>query len=151
MPAIQTSYPEKMDAGRAGGIVNTEHRNLISRTVETAEVGFGVPVMRGSTDSTCAKFAPFNPVFLGITVRERSTDANNPDVFRVGDSARIMTKGNIYALTPGAVAAGDLVYIVDADATFHNTAAAGRTLVPNAVWDKTVTAAELSVIALGTR
>lgn len=150
MPPIQTSYPEKMDAGRAGGIVNTEHRNLISRTVETAEVGFGVPVMRGSTDSTCAKFAA-EGVILGITVRERSTDANNPDVFRVGDSARLMTRGNIYALTPGAVAAGDLVYIVDADATFHNTNAAGRTVIPNAVWDKTVTGAELSVIALGTR
>lgn len=151
MSAIQTTYPEKLSKGRAGGIVNMELCNLISRNVETvAGIGFGVCVERGSDDKGCVVFAGGTP--LGITVREHSTNANTPDTFAQYDSARVMTKGPIFAVAVPQVAAGDPVYVVDADGTFHNAAAAGRTLYPNAQWEQSTSGAgELSVIALDIR
>lgn len=149
--AIQTNYPEKLDQGRPGGIVNTELCNKISRNVETAAgIGFGVPVERGTDDKGVVIFAGGAP--LGITILERGTDANTPDVYAQYSSAAIMTQGPIFAMASVQVAAGDQVYVVDADATFHNAAATGRTLYPNAVWDQSTTGADqLSVIALKNR
>ena len=88
---------------------------------------------------------------LGISVRERSVDANNPNGFKQYDTIRVITKGPIFADAPVAVTAGDPVYVLDADGTFHNAAAAGRTLYPGAVWDTTTTGAGLAVIALDIR
>lgn len=148
--AIQTTYPEKQDAGRAGGLVNMELANLISRTVQTAAgLGFGLCVERGTGDNDCILFDGGTP--LGISIRDRALDANEPNKFKQYAEARIITKGPVYAETPVAVDQGDPVYVVDADGTFHNTAAAGRTLFPNAVWDTTTSGAGLAVIALGIR
>lgn len=47
---VQSSYAETLRAGVAGAIVNTEPNNLISRTVEGAAIGFGVPVAQGAGD-----------------------------------------------------------------------------------------------------
>jgi len=148
--AIQTTYSEKMDAGRPGGLVNTELANLISRTVQTATgLGFGLCVKRGTGDNDCILFDGGTP--LGISVRQRELDANEPNKFKQYAEARIITKGPVYANAPVAVAQGDPVFVVDADGTFHNAAATGRTAFPGAVWDTTTSGAGLAVIALGIR
>ena len=150
MPPIQTTYDEKLDQGRAGQLANAELCNLISRTIEgAAGVGFGICVERGTHDKGCTVFDGGTP--LGISVRERSVDANNPNGFKQYDTIRVITKGPIFADAPVAVTAGDPVYVLDADGTFHNAAAAGRTLYPGAVWDTTTTGAGLAVIALDIR
>lgn len=150
--AIQTNYPERLDKGRAGQIVNTELCNTISRTVINASgVGFGLAVQRSGGDrSISAMDGEANPV-LGVTVRDRSVSANAADGYLQYDSVRVMTKGPIFVDAPVAVNAGDPVYVVLADGSFHNAAAAGRQLLPNAVWDTSTTAAGLAVVALDIR
>lgn len=150
MQSIQNTYPEKLDKGRPGGIVNAELSNLISRNVETAAgIGFGVVVQRGTNDDQIAAFAGGTP--LGITVRERSTNANTPDKFAQYDSARVMTKGPIFVNSAEAVTAGNGVFVDNTTGALYNATAAGRTQLPNAVWDTTTSAAGLAVVALDIR
>lgn len=51
MPAIQTTYDQRMRPGRAGLVVNMETQNSITRTYEGVEpLPFGVPVFQGVAD-----------------------------------------------------------------------------------------------------
>lgn len=51
MPAIQTTYDQRMRPGRAGLVVNMETQNSITRTYEGVEpLPFGVPVFQGVSD-----------------------------------------------------------------------------------------------------
>jgi len=147
--AIQTVYNERQDAARAGHLANTELANLISRTVQTPDgVDFAVAVERGTGDNDCVLFAGGTP--LGIVVRQRAMDANEPNKFKQYSEARIATKGAIWVNAPVAVAQGDPVFVLDADGTFSNVAT-GATAYPNAVWDTTTSGAGLAVIALDIR
>lgn len=130
--AIQTQYKETLDAGRAGALVNTEPKTLISRNAE-AVIGFGLPVEQGAADSGVVLSA--GGAVLGITVRERSTD---DDQFAVGDSARVMTTGVIWVTAGAAVAAGDPVHAVGT--VFNNT---GGVAIANARYDSSAASGEL--------
>jgi hypothetical protein len=58
MPPIQTTYNDRIPEGKLGAIVNTEHSDIISRTVEGADgLGFGIPVAQGTKDKTCIALA----------------------------------------------------------------------------------------------
>lgn len=51
MPAIQTSYNERLRAGLPGLVVNMETANSITRTIEAlAGIAFGLPVVQGAGD-----------------------------------------------------------------------------------------------------
>ena len=50
--AIQTAYNATMSAARAGMIADMRGSTLISRTVEDATLGFGVPVTKGTAAAT---------------------------------------------------------------------------------------------------
>lgn len=148
---VQTTYQETLDAGRAGQVVNTEAKNVISRTVETAAgVGFGKPVAQGTQDKGCKITEAGDTAVLGITVREWSTDANNPDVFSQYDSAGVMTKGVIWVDAAAAVNAGDPVWVTVATGAFTNLdAGSGASVqIPNARWDSSTAGAALAQIRL---
>jgi len=105
----QTTYNETLDAGRNGGIVNTEPKTLISRTVEEAAgLGFGVAVSQGANDQGCVLTTGANTV-VGVSVRERSV-TNEDDTWSQYDSARIMTSGVIWVVAKVAIVAGDVVH-----------------------------------------
>lgn len=53
MATLQSSYSETFRPGFPGQIVNSEAYNIISRTLQGADLPFGQPVLRGSTDHTC--------------------------------------------------------------------------------------------------
>lgn len=148
--SIQNNYPERLDAGRPGQIVNMELCNLISRDVEAEDgITFGKAVQRGTAERGAVSFA--GGTFLGITVRERSSEPTMPNGFRQFDSARIITKGAVYVESAAAVTAGQGVFIDDATGDFFGADDTGRTAVANAVWDTTNTAAGLAVVALDIR
>ena len=148
MPAVQTTYNEKIDAARVGQIANTEPVVLISRNVEdVTPIAFGKPVMQGTADDGCKLFASGTEV-LGITVRERSTRPETPDTFARYESARIMKKGVIWVVAAVAVTPGQPVYVVTASATFSNVAEAA-VLIPNARWESTAGIGALAKVRLG--
>ena len=150
MPAVQTTYNEKIVAARVGQIANTEPVVLISRTVEDeTPIAFGKPVMQGTADDGCKLFAGASTEVLGITVRERSTRPETPDTFARYESARIMKKGVIWVVASVAVVAGDPVYVIPATAAFAKTNASSAILIPNARWDSSAGIGALAKVRLG--
>lgn len=145
--AIQTSYSENIPAAYEGQIANQIPATLISRVVEpSAGLGFGVPVKQGTADNEADAFDGSGDV-LGITVRERSLDANDPDEFAQYDNARIMTKGAIWVTVAVAVNAGEDVYVTSAGA-FTNVSS-GNTQITGAKFDTSTTGEALAIVRLG--
>lgn len=148
--ATQTSYSETLRPGVPGQIANMIPATLISRTVEDAAgVGFGLAVTQGADDYGCSAFGTGDTAILGITVRDRSLDANNPDEFGEGDSARVMTKGAVWVTASVAVNAGDPVYVIPATGAFAKTNASSAVQIAGARWDTSTTGAGLAIVRLG--
>lgn len=149
--AVQTVYPSTQPVAMAGAKATEIPATIISRDVETAAgIGFGVAVAQGVDAKGCVPFGTGATKYVGITLLDRSatgaaTDANG---FRQRSSARIMTIGDIWVNASVAVAAGDPVYLVAATGLFTNVSTS-NTLVPNARFDTTTTAAnQLAVVRL---
>lgn len=152
MPAVQTTYNATLLPGVAGAQATMIPATVISRNVEpSAGIGFGVAVAQGTTDKGVVVFGGANNKYVGITMLDRSARGTtaNPDFFAQRESARIMTKGDIWVNATVQVAAGDPVYLVAATGVFTNVATA-NTAVPNARFDTSTTAAnQLAVVRLG--
>ena len=148
--AVQTVYNENMDAARAGMIANTEPSVLISRNAEDADgMGFGRAAVQGTADKGCKKTEAGDAAILGISVRERSVDADT-DKFKQYDSVRLMTKGPIWVDASVAVDAGDPVWVTVLSGAFTNVDAGSSLTVKiaNARWDTSTTGAALAVVRL---
>jgi len=134
MGTVQSTYLDRAAVAYVGMIKNTEPNVLISRTVETAAIGFGVAVKQGVADHGVLKADDTADVYRGITVRDQSVDPAVADVYAVGENATIMTKGVVYVTLGATVAAGAAAYMIDADDTFTSSAG-GNLAIPNAVFD----------------
>lgn len=145
MPVVQTTYKEKHDIGYVGDIVKRGEFFDCSRKVEDATLEFGVPVVQGAEDYSVRKTQAGDATIFGVSVRERSIDANSSDALLQNADARILTKGRIYVSVVEDVAAGDPVHVVVADGTF---AKSGGVVIPNARYDTTVTAGNIAVLSL---
>lgn len=149
--AVQSTYSENARAAVPGQLVDTIPKTLLSRTVEDAGgLAFGIPVAQGVADRGIRAFTIGDTAakFIGITVRERSVDADY-DQFAQYDSARVLTHGAIWVLASVAVAAGDPVYVVPATGLFTNVAT-GNVQLPNARFDTSTTAInQLAQVRLG--
>jgi len=143
MPTVQSTYADTITAGYAGGLVNQEPKVLISRTVEdSGGIDFGLAVMQGTNDKGCVVSDASD--FLGVTVRDQSVEASDPDTFEFLAEARIITKGVIWVANSGGVAAGDPVtYLADGA-----LGTGSSPLVEGARWDTTATTGELAQLRL---
>ena len=149
--AVQTVYPSTQPVAVVGAKATEIPATIISRTVaDTGSIGFGIAVAQGDEDKSVKLFGTGATKFVGITMLDRSANGTsvNPDSFAEGESARIMTIGDIWVNASVAVVAGDPVYLVAADGKFTNVST-GNTLVPNARFDTSTTAAnQLAVVRL---
>lgn len=143
--AIQDEYNATLAPAVAGAQATMIPATLISRNVEDEDgIGFGVAVSQGEGDKGVVAGGD---AFVGITLLDRSA-AGEGDTFRQGDSARVMTKGDIWVEAAGAVDAGDGV-AVNAAGEF-SSAGEDDTAIPGARWDTSATeAGQLAVIRLG--
>lgn len=154
MPATQTTYTENMRQAVAGMIANEEPVKLISRNVETvAGIGFGKVVQQGTDVDGCISDLNTSAMtaqsFLGITVRERSTRPETPDVFARYESARIMREGVIWVEVAVAVAPTDIVTVTLATGVIGKTAVgAGIVAIPNARWESSTGGAGIAKLRL---
>jgi hypothetical protein len=146
MPTLQSTYSEAPAKGFAGMVANGETSNRISRTVEdSAGIGFGVPVYRGSGDHGCTATVGTLASFLGFAI---ATSAQAPvagqdaDEYQQYDNAAIMTQGAIYVEVTGAVADGDALTVgtgAGAADGIGDTAADATHIATGWVADETVT------------
>lgn len=155
--AVQTSYPDTQPAAVAGAQATMIPATIISRTVESAAIGFGQPVEQGTADKGCKLFD--GGTVLGITMLDRSASGltvssgqvtgHTADSFGVGESARVMTKGDIWVVCATGCAAGDPVYVRPSDGTFQNSSANSGVQIAGARWDTSAGAGALAVARLG--
>lgn len=133
MAELQTTYATTLANGYAGMIANGETSNRITRTNEdSAGIGFGLPVYRGSGDHGCTATVGTLATFLGWTIATSAqgyTATADADEYAQYDNVAILTSGAIYVAVKGAVTDGaaltvgtgggaaDLVGATAADAT----------------------------------
>ncbi len=145
---VQDSYSETIRKGVPGQQADAQPSAMISKTAQDAAgVGFGRVVVRGSTDEACREIASGDAVgvFLGFSVRERSVAAENNKFVRY-DSVRIMIRGSLWVTAGVAVNDGDPVYVEPNGGLLRTTNANSAFLLPNWVWDTTVSAPGLAKI-----
>lgn len=154
--ATQTAYNETQAVAVAGAQATMLPASIISRNVAGANIGFGVAVSQGAADKACIATGTGATAVLGITLLDRSatgvnasTGAFTADTFGVGESARVMTKGDIWVQASVAVAAGQPVYVVLATGAFTNVVGTTNVQIVGARWDTSTTAAGLAVVRLG--
>ena len=144
MPTVQSVYADNIDAAYKGALANMEPKVIISRTVEdSGGIDFGLAVMQGTEDMGCV--VSDGSAFLGVTVRDQSVDPSAPDTFEYQAEARIITKGVIWVINSGGVAAGDPVtYLADGA-----LGTGSSPLIEGARWDTTATTGALARLRLG--
>lgn len=150
--AVQTTYLDNMAAAYAGMIVNTEPNNLISKEVETSGgLGFGVPVIQGTSDSQIDDVAASTDTIVGITVRDQSVTS---DTFAQKDTALVMQRGVMWVTVTdaGGVSAGDDVWVLVSNGTFSNADAGtdGSLKINNARWETSGANGALAAIRFDT-
>lgn len=147
MPSVQTSYLDRAVAAYEGMVANLEPAVLISRTVATAAIGFGLAVKQSTNDHDVEAADDAADVYRGITVRDQSIDPALVDEYAVGETATIITKGVVWVKAGATVAAGAAVYMIDADGRFTSSSS-GNLAIPNAVFDASAVADALVPVRL---
>lgn len=149
---VQTSYENEHAEGFVGQYADLQLSNVFSRTIEDAEVDFGLAVVRGTADDQAILPSATGGSLLGITGRTIAGTANTAGdrKYQVGESANILDEGVIYAICEDGCTQGDPVFfrhttgtgtVIGALRTDADTATADE--IPNAVWDQTIAAGEI--------
>lgn len=143
------TYKAEPSAGIAGAIVNTEHKNIVSRTVENAAgVKFGKPVAKGSADKSCRPTKAGDTRFIGITVVDRTATGVADDQFNQYEGARVLEEGVIWVEVAEAVTAGDPVVVDVVAGTFIKTAAAEKIAWDGVVYDTSADAGSIAQVRI---
>lgn len=119
------AYKAEQDASIAGAIVNTENKNIISRTVEDAAgIAFGLAVAQGVNDKGIRAVTTGDTDFVGITVLDRTAGDLINGKFVQYESARVLEEGVIWVEVTEAVKAGDAAAVDLATGKFNKAGAA---------------------------
>lgn len=158
MPAVQTNYPDVMPVAIPGALGTMVDGNIISRTVETANVPFGRAVKQGTADNGCALFGSGDTVVLGVSVVDRSAEGFNATTetitrgtFGVGESARILPVGSgrdVWLICASGCSAGDGVFVRPSNGDFQDSNVNSAVQIAGARWDTSATAGQLALARL---
>jgi hypothetical protein len=144
---LQTTYGDRLAIGYAGMIANTEPHRVISRHVETAALGFGVPVIQGTADLGVVAVSASTDQVLGFTVRDQAT---KEDEYAVNDEANLLVEGVMFVTVTdaGGVSAGDAVWVSVANGTLSNAdlGSDGSLRLPGCRWETSGANGELAKI-----
>lgn len=131
MAVLQNTFGEDIQVGFPGMDADGELSNIITRTLESASVGFGKAVYRGTNDRG-AVTTPAAGKLLGFTLANPSmpvTADRAADTYVQKDNLRIKNRGKIWVTAGAAVNDGDAVYVtsggVITNVDTSNTAAPG--------------------------
>lgn len=155
--AVQSTYPDNIPAAVAGAQATMLPASIMSRTVEVAGIGFGVAVEQGTADKGCIKFD--GGTVLGITLLDRSASGQTvsggqvtgtvADTYGVGESARVLTKGDVWVVCASGCSAGDGVFVRPSNGDFQDSNANSAVQIVGARWDTSAEAGGLAVVNLG--
>lgn len=159
--ATQTNYLETQAVAVAGMPATMINGPIISRTVETAAIGFGRAVTQGATDKGVEAFGTGDTTFIGITLLDRSAagmtvvdgqvTGRTVDSFGIGESARIAPVGSgrdVWVVCASGCTAGDGVFVRPSNGDFQDSNANSAVQIPGARWDTSASATGLAVVRL---
>jgi hypothetical protein len=145
MPTIQSSYAAQHARWIEGMVLNHEPHTIVSRLAEDVEgIGFGKVCVQGTADNQVVD-SEAGAKFVGIAVLDASQPA---DTYAQYATVNVMKKGVIVVQASEAVAVGDPVYYTPASGVLSKTATS-NTLIANATWDTSTSAAGLAALRLG--
>lgn len=108
MGNVQPNYNATMDIGYEGQIADMRSYDGVSRICESASIGFGLAVIKGTGDKDVKLGA--GGLFIGLTVRDIALPAANEDAYLEGNTVGVMTRGTMFCKAVAAVNAGDDVF-----------------------------------------
>jgi hypothetical protein len=125
MPAVQTSYSERIAQAVEGQVGNETNWDADTKIVETAAgIGFGKAVSQGTSDKQIVVGGALAD-FVGITIRDITLPASQNDTFAEGDEVGVLTEGDIWVKPSVEVVAGDPVHYNATTGVFTNTGGSG--------------------------
>lgn len=139
----QTSYSENIGKAQAGQLNGCDF-NAVTGIVETgAGIGFGKAVSQGVADKGIV-LGGQSEDFLGITIRDVTLEITDADKYADTKNAGVLTRGQIWVLTGGAVAAGG---VVKYNASTGVLSGSGE-IVTGARWVTSAGSGELALVEL---
>ena len=135
--AYNEQYRTDPQVAFEGMVADQTPATIVSRTVETAAIGFGKAVKLGSADKSVKATATGDTAVFGITVRNQATNPETPNQYGVADTAGILLEGCIWVTAGEAVADGDEVYVTVDGGAFGKTSGAGKVKLEGARYETT--------------
>ncbi|WP_343711901.1 hypothetical protein [Inquilinus sp.] len=125
MAVVQNTYTENIRPAFVGQIADMTGYDADTRNVETAAgIGFGLAVGQGTAPKGAVLGAATAAAFVGISIRDVTLDPRDGDKYPQNANMGVMTWGDIWVQTGGAVAVGaDVTF--DAATGVLSSAAAG--------------------------
>jgi hypothetical protein len=134
-------------------IANLEPFNTISRQVETAAVGFGKALKKGTGDRQVQAATAAVDIVMGISVRDQSValpTSGTGDQYSVLDDALVLQRGVIWVTAGATVTVGAQVYMVVGTGQAGNftTISASNLLIPGAFFESSGVVGDLVKIRI---
>lgn len=116
---MQTSYQTNFDQLMLGMQTPGAVKEIVTG-VAVEEIGFGVPVKRGTVEGTVELIDAKTDTVYGVSAKFD----NALDLYRDGDTVSVITKGTVAVkvATAVTVAAGEIAYIIFTTGEFTNVA-----------------------------
>lgn len=109
---VQTSYGN-LPVAFNGQIADINPNEIISKVAE-GNIGFGYPVVRGTSENQGKIPSATGQKFIGVCAYTLGAYSSSDDVSKVEDTriANVLRSGYVWVTTEQAVVAGDPVYFV---------------------------------------
>jgi hypothetical protein len=151
MAIPQTSYSETIRPAVAGMVANQRTYDAITRTCEVeAGIGFGLAVAQGTADAEkgCVLGGAL-PIFLGVSMKDVTTDSDPVDEYSEHDNVAILTQGEIWVQVTGTPTPASAVHYNATTGVFATSGGTGPIL--GARWTSQVVTGGLCRLKLGDR
>jgi len=142
MAVLQSTYGRRMPIGANGTAATTHGWDADTKQCQSASIGFGLAVSRGTTDFGVT-LGGAN--FQGISVRDITLVHTTADRYELKDNMAVATAGDWWITVSGAVVAGK-------GASYNTTTGAigptGGTAIAGAIWMTSASSGGLAILRL---
>ncbi|WP_052120130.1 structural cement protein Gp24 [Inquilinus limosus] len=132
-------------------VANLTNADADTRIVETASgIGFGLAVGQGAGAKGAVLGAAAATGFVGVSIRDVVLDPSDGDAYPQGAGIAVLTEGDIWVATGGAVAPGDNAVFEAATGILSSLPAdATHFAIAGARWMTAAVSGGLAVLRLG--
>lgn len=138
MATVQSTYNETIRPAVAGMVANMRSWDAITRTCEVeAGIGFGLAVCQGADAIKGVALGGALPIFLGVTIRDVTNNADDGEKYSQYDNVAILPQGEIWVQVTGTPTPADPVHYNATTGVFATSGGTGPIL--GARWTSEIT------------